>query len=135
MKLTVYVNYPGNCTQALEYYKQHLGAKIDMIKTYAEMEPRRLPPGLREDSVLHARMTLGGAQVMASDGPHVEPMRSAYLTLNLDSTPEAERVYKVLSDAGEIFMPMAETFFAHRFGMLRDKFGASWMILHEKPMA
>ena len=61
-------------------------------------------------------------------------MRSAYLTLMVDSIDEAERIYAALSEGGEIFMPMAETFFAFRFSMLRDKFGTSWMIIHQRPM-
>jgi PhnB protein len=61
-------------------------------------------------------------------------MRSAYLSLALDSIEEAERVYKLLSDGGEIFMPMEETFFAFRFAMLRDKFGTSWLLLNPRPM-
>jgi PhnB protein len=59
-------------------------------------------------------------------------MRSAYLTLMLDSDEEAERLYALLAEGGEIFMPMEETFFAHRFAMLRDRFGTSWMLLHER---
>jgi PhnB protein len=61
-------------------------------------------------------------------------MRSAYLTISTGDTPEAERLYKVLSEGGEVFMAMNETFFAHRFGQLRDKFGINWMIIHEKQM-
>ena len=60
-------------------------------------------------------------------------MRSAYLTLMVSSADEAERIYATLSDGGEIFMPMSETCFAIRFAQLRDRFGASWMILHERP--
>lgn len=60
-------------------------------------------------------------------------MRSAYVTVRVDDSPEAERIYKVLSEGGEVFMPMAETFFAYRFGQLRDKFGINWMVLHERP--
>jgi len=59
-------------------------------------------------------------------------MRSAYLTLTLESAGEAERVYALLSDGGQIFMKMEETFFASRFAMLRDRFGTSWMLLHER---
>jgi PhnB protein len=62
-----------------------------------------------------------------------QPMRSAYLSLLVGSVEEAERIYDLLSDSGEIFMPMEETFFAFRFAMLRDKFGTSWMILYERP--
>jgi len=73
---------------------------------------------------------------MGADVPpeRFQPMRSAYLSLTVSSTDEAERIYALLSDGGEIFMPMQETFFAIRFGMLRDKFGTSWMILHERPI-
>jgi PhnB protein len=61
-------------------------------------------------------------------------MRSAYLSLSVESIEKAESVYALLSDGGQIFMPLAETFFAFRFAMLRDKFGTSWMILNERPM-
>jgi PhnB protein len=73
---------------------------------------------------------------MASDAPpdRYQPMRSVYLALSVDSNEEAERLYSILSEGAEIFMKMEETFFAHRFAMLRDKFGTSWMIIHEKPM-
>jgi PhnB protein len=73
---------------------------------------------------------------MASDGPpdKFQPMRSVYLALSVDSNEEAERLYALLKEGGEIFMPMGETFFAFRFAMLRDKFGTSWMIINERPM-
>ena len=73
---------------------------------------------------------------MASDvsKDRFQPIRSAYLCLGVDSDAEAERLFKLLSDGGEVFMPMDETFFASRFGMLRDKFGTSRMVIHEKPM-
>lgn len=63
--------------------------------------------------------------------PHAEPMRSAYLTLSLKREEEAERVYALLADGGEIFMKMEQTHFANRFAMLRDRFGTSWMLLHQ----
>ena len=68
---------------------------------------------------------------MGADIPQAEPMRSAYLTLTLDREEDAERTYALLTDGGEIFMPMAKTPFANRFAMLRDRFGASWMLLHQ----
>ena len=72
--------------------------------------------------------------LLAADVPpeRFQPMRSAYLSLSLDSNEEAERVYSLLVEGGEIFMKMEETFFAHRFAMLRDRFGTSWMLLHER---
>jgi PhnB protein len=73
---------------------------------------------------------------MASDvaPERFQPMRSAYLCLSLASSEEAERIHALLAEGGEIFMPMQETFFAHRFSMLRDRFGTSWMVIHERPM-
>ena len=69
---------------------------------------------------------------MGADIPNAEPMRSAYLTLRVDSAKEAERLYALLSAGGQIFMKMEKTFFASRFAMLRDKFCTSWMLLHEE---
>jgi PhnB protein len=135
MKLNTYLNFPGNCREALQFYEQHLGAKIGMIMTFDQMPgPKNIPPGISGDDVLHARLDLGGTYVMASDVAQAQPMRSAYLAFSVDSTPEAERIYAVLSDGGEVFMPIGETFFAYRFAQLRDKFGIAWMIIHEKPM-
>jgi PhnB protein len=80
-------------------------------------------------------MTIGETDIMGSDVPkeRFQPMRSVYLSLSVGSTDEAERIHKLLSEGGEIFMPMQETFFAFRFSMLRDKFGTSWMVIHERP--
>jgi PhnB protein len=136
MKLTTYINYGGNCEQAFRFYEQHLGGKITTMRTYGQMpNPGDIPPG-QENAVLHARMDIGGTELMGSDVPpeRYQPMRGAYLSLSLDSTDEAERIYAALADGGETFMPMQETFFAFCFGMLRDKFGTNWMIIHERPM-
>lgn len=101
--------------------------------TWNEMpEPKQIPPGL-ETKILHANITIGGAQVMAADVPGFQPMRSAYLTLSVDTDEAAERVYKILSEGGEIYMAIQESFFATRFAMLRDKFGVSWMIMRSRP--
>jgi PhnB protein len=136
MKLHTYLNYGGNCAEAFRFYEQHLGGKVLFTMTYEEMpEPKNFPPGM-EKSILHASIDIGGTPLMASDVPseRFQPMRSAYLSLSAGSTEEAERLFALLSDGGEVFMPMAETFFAFRFAMLRDKFGTLWMIIHERPM-
>jgi PhnB protein len=135
MNVNTYLNFPGTCAEAIAFYEQHLGAKLMMKMTFSQMpgDPKNIPAGM-ENSVLHAQFTLGDAILMASDGPRAEPMRSAYISLAVDSDEEAERIYKVLTEGGEVFMKMEETFFAHRFGQLRDKFGVNWMVLHAKPM-
>jgi len=74
---------------------------------------------------------MGDTALLGADIPNAEPMRSAYLTLQLETAGEAERIYALLSKGGEIFMKMEETFYASRFAMLRDRFGTSWMLLGE----
>ena len=136
MTLNTYVNFGGNCEEALRYYEKHLGAKILVMRKFADMpDESQFPPELK-NAVLHARIQIGETVLMASDaqpGPW-QPMRSAYLSLSVNSNGEAESVHAALAEGGEVFMPMVETFFAFRFSMLRDKFGANWMIIHEKPM-
>jgi PhnB protein len=94
---------------------------------------KHTPPGF-ENAILHGRIAIGETILMAADVPGAQPMRSAYLSLSVVSSEEAERIYAALIEGGEVFMPMAETFFAFRFGQLRDKFGINWMILHERPI-
>jgi PhnB protein len=131
MRLDVYVNYRGNCEEAFQFYAQHLGGKITGIARHGEQPNPGIPAGW-DDKILHARIEMGNAVVMGADIPNAEPMRSAYLTLSLDTEQEAERVYAVLADGGEVFMKMIQTPFANRFAMLRDRFGASWMLLHQE---
>jgi PhnB protein len=129
------LNYGGNCEQAFRFYEQHLGGRITMMMTHAEQpSPQNVSPERSKD-ILHARIEIGGTILSAADVPpeRFQPMRSAYLTLNVDSIDEAERIYALLSEGGDIFMPIEETFFAFRFAMLRDRFGTSWMIVNERP--
>ena len=135
MQLHTYLNYGGNCEQAFRFNQQHLGGPNTMMMKHGEQpNPANVPPGWK-DAVLHARMNLGGTELLGADIPpeRFQPIRSAYLSLTVTSTDEAERVYALLSEGGEIFMPIEETFFAFRFAMLRDRFGTSWMLLHPKP--
>ena len=134
MRLDIYVNYRGNCEQAFRFYEQHLGGKVAFMMTHAEHSNPSTPPDWGR-KILHAQMELGGTALMGADIPGAEPMRSAYVSLTVDSDAEAERVYALLSDGGQIFIKMEETFFASRFAMLRDKFGTSWMLLHPRPQA
>lgn len=136
MQLNVFLNYGGNCAQAFRFYEQHLGGKITAMMTHGEQPGENPVPDEWKDAILYAHIKLGGMELMASDVPpdRYQPMRSAYLSLGVDSSEEAERIYGLLSEGGEVFMSMQETFFAHRFAMLRDRFGASWMIVHSRPM-
>lgn len=134
MRMNTYVNFRGKCAEAFQYYERHLGAKIGAIMTHAQSpDLSRVGPDWK-DAVLHASISLGDTELMAADIPNAEPMRSAYLTLRMDSNIEAERAFTSLSDGGRVLMPLEETFFAFRFGQVQDKFGINWMILHERPM-
>ena len=130
MRLDVYVNYRGNCEEAFRFYERHLGGTITGVVRHGTQPNPNLPADWSE-KVLHARMEIGDTVLMGADIPQAEPMRSAYLALSVDTEAEAERIYGVLVDGGQVFMKMEKTPFANRFAMLRDKFGASWMLLHQ----
>jgi PhnB protein len=130
MRLDIYVNYPGTCEEAFRFYEQHLGGKVSGMVRHGEQPNPNLPPEWK-DKVLHARIEIGSTVLMGADIPTAEPMRSAYLTLSLDREADAERTYALLADGGQVFMKMEKTPFANRFAMLRDKFGTSWMLLHQ----
>jgi PhnB protein len=133
MELAIYLNYPGNCEQAFRFYEEHLGGRITGIVRHGGQPNPALPADWKE-RVLHARIEIGKTILMGADIPGAEPMRSAYLTLFLDSEEEAERLYALLTQDGEVFMRMEQTPFANRFAMLRDRFGTSWMLLHQAGM-
>src|ERR1700733_89247 len=127
MKLCTHLNFPGNCAQAFHFYEQNLGAKLLML-----MRQSKAPGANRktedEDPVIHARMELGGTVLVGNDVPpeRHQPMRSVYLYLGVDSAEEAERIYTLLVQGGEAYMPLKETFYASRFSELRDRFGTLW---------
>lgn len=136
MKLHAYLNFGGNCKEAFEFYEKHLGGKITVMMTHNDQVGLNQVPEDWKSKILYASMNLAQTEIMGNDvpGDRFQPMRSVYLSLTVDSIEEAERVHAVLADGGQIFMPMEETFFAHRFSMLRDKFGTSWMVINQKPM-
>jgi PhnB protein len=132
MKLYTQLNFGGNCEEAFRFYEKHLGGEIVMMMTQSQA------PGAPEsagNAIIHARMNIGDTVLIANDVPPsvFKKMRSVYLYLSVDSAKEAERIHKLLAEGGEIFMPMEETFYATRFSMLRDRFGVSWTVIHERP--
>ena len=134
MKMYTYVNFAGKCAEAFRFYEQHLGGKTLMMMTHGQSPDQvKVSPDWK-DMVLHARIAIGGTDLLGADIPSAQPMRSAYLSLSVESDADAERIFTALSDGGEVFMAMQETFFATRFGQLRDRFGLNWMIIHERPM-
>jgi PhnB protein len=130
MKLDIYVNYRGTCEQAFLFYSQHLGGRITGMARHGEQPNPDIPADWQE-KIFHARIEIDTTVLMGADIPQAEPMRSAYLTLSLDHEEDADRVYALLADGGEIFMKIEKTAFANRFAMLRDRFDTSWMLLHQ----
>ena len=132
MKLYTQLNFGGNCEEAFRFYEKHLGGRISMMMKQSQAP--NAPKGAG-NAIIHARMDIGETVLIANDVPAsvFQRMRSVYLYLSLDSAAEAERVHKLLAEGGEVYMPMEETFYASRFSMLRDRFGVSWSIIHERP--
>jgi PhnB protein len=134
MKMNTYVNFAGKCAEAFRFYESHLGGTIGMMMTHGQAPDQSRSNPAWKDAVLHARIFIGGTELQGADIPNAQPMRSAYLSLSVDTDSDAERIFTALSDGGEVFMPMQETFFATRFGQLRDRFAINWVIVHERTM-
>jgi PhnB protein len=129
MRLDPYINYRGTCEEAFRFYEKHLGGRITSMARHSDMPNPQIPAEWMT-KVLHARIEIGNSVLMGADVPSAGAMRSAYLTITTDTEEEAERLYGVLGDGGEVFMKMEKTPFANRFAMMRDRFGTSWMLLH-----
>lgn len=129
-----YLNFSGNCEEAFRLYAEILGGKIIALKRMGEM-PMPCPQG-REHQVAHIRMTVGETVLMGSDSPsqHASKPNGFAVNINADTPQDADRIFGSLSEGGTVHMPIAETFWAHRFGMCTDRFGIPWMVNCEKPL-
>jgi PhnB protein len=130
MQVNPYLYYSGNCEAALKYYEKALGAKIEMMMTH-ESAPAEMPtPPEWKKKIMHARATIGGAAIMASDAPpgHYHKPQGFSVSLLVEDLADAERKFKALSDGGRVDMAFAKTFFAKGFGMCVDKFDIPWMV-------
>jgi len=135
MKLNPYLNFPGTCEEAMNTYAKVLGGEIVAMLAYGDMPGEmEIPDDLRK-KIAHARLIVGDQVLMASDsGPdRFKPMQGVSVTLNIPEPDEADRVFKALVDGGTAIMPLEETFWAHKFGVLVDRFGIQWMVNCEKP--
>jgi PhnB protein len=138
MSITInpYLNFNGNCAEAFRFYAETLGGKDMRIMTFRD-SPMAAQMGENEkDLVMHARFSVGNVMIMGSDAPggrYNKPQGYA-VNINVDTPEDAERIFGALSQGGNIGMPIAETFWAKRFGMVTDRFGTHWMVNCEKPM-
>lgn len=131
-----YLFFEGHCEEALAFYRKALGAEVTALLRYGEapIPADRIPPG-GERKVIHAAFRVGGSEIFASDGLcSGKPGFGGFsLSLAADSDAQARRWFEALTEGGEVRMPLGETFFAPAFGMLVDRFGVPWMVIHSKP--
>ena len=129
-----YLFFDGRCEQALDFYKRALAAKDIEIKRFKENPQSAMNPPASSEKVMHASFRIGDTTLLASDGDcHGKPSFQGFsLTLTAPNIPEAERLFAALSDGGKVQMPMTQTFFSPRFGMVADRFGVSWMVIVAK---
>jgi PhnB protein len=128
-----YLFFNGNCEQAVEFYRQALGAEVEMMMRYKESpeppKPGMVPPGF-ENKIMHASFRIGQTTLMASDGCSAEKadFQGFSLSLSLATEAEADRAFAALADGGQVRMPLTKTFWSSRFSMVEDRFGIGWMI-------
>lgn len=131
-----YLFFGGRCEEALEFYKDAIGAEVEMVMHYKDspeaVAPDMIPEGY-EGKVMHASFRVGGSLVMASDGCGESLSFGGFsLSLGVETEAEADRAFNALADGGKVIMPLGKTFWSPRFGMLTDRFGLCWMVSVEK---
>jgi len=135
MRLNPHLQFNGQCERAFKFYEHCLGGKITMMMTYAEspMADQAQPDWGKK--ILHATFALGNHLLQGADVPpeRYEKPRGFSVALNLEDAAEAERIFSGLAQNGTIQMPLQETFWAMRFGMVVDQFGTPWMVNCGKP--
>lgn len=134
MQVSPYLFFNGQCEAAFKFYEQSLGGKLVAMMTHGETPMVEQYPAIPRDSIVHARLMLGDTLLMGSDCPpeYYETPQGSCVSLMVDTPAEAERVFNVLAENGKVQMPMEETFWAVRFGMVVDQFGIPWMVNCEK---
>ena len=131
MQVQPYLFFDGRCDEALEFYKNAVGAKIGRVMRFKDApEPTQCNPG-SENKVMHAQFEIGDTAVLASDGRNGgQPKFEGFaLTINATSEADADRLFNALVDGGQVTQPLTKTFFSPRFGMLADKFGVHWIVI------
>jgi PhnB protein len=131
MQVQPYLFFDGRCEQAMDFYKKTLGAKVEMMMRFKESPNPEMNPPNSGEKVMHACLRIGDTQVMASDGNCTgKPTFQGFsLTINAENRAEAEQRFNALAEGGQVQMPLNETFFAERFGMVADRFGVAWMVI------
>jgi PhnB protein len=131
MKINPYLIFNGDCKAAFTFYAQCLQGTLEMMMTFGESPARDQIPASSHDLIMHTRLVVGDQVLMGSDTTPERPyhgINGCFVSLNVTSIAEAERIFSALADRGTIQMPLEATFWAARFGMLVDRFGVPWMV-------
>jgi PhnB protein len=135
VQLSPYLMFNGDCEAAFELYAKVLGGKIEAMMTHEGTPAAGQVPAEWRKKILHARMSVEGQVLLASDAPpgRYDAPKGYSVSVQLNNPVEAERIFHALAENGQVRMPIQETFWAARFGMCVDRFGIPWMINCEKP--
>jgi PhnB protein len=130
MQLHTYLTFNGDCEAAFKFYERCFGGKIEAMMTHAGSPAEKHAPAGWLNKILHARLQVGEQVLMGSDAPpdHYQTPRGFSVSIQIKDVAEAERLFKALAENGTVQMPLQQTFWAARFGMLADRFGIPWMI-------
>jgi PhnB protein len=134
MQLEPYLHFGGSCEEALTFYKEVFAGEVVALMRFGDSPGGELPPDYK-DKVMHASFESSDLKFMAADHrPGTELDRGSQVSLSLSTrdVAEGERVFAMLGVDGDVTMPMQDTFWGARFGMLTDKFGIKWMVNAEK---
>jgi len=128
MKLITYLTFAGNCEEAMNFYKEALGAEILLFSRMGD-SPMEIPETLK-GKIMHARMQIGENELYMSDTFEplsLNPGNNVSLSIQTEDTTQLEKLFNSLSAGGMVTMPLADAFWGARFGMFVDKFGIHWM--------
>ena len=130
MRVNPYLMFNGRCKEAFTFYAECLGGKIEAMLPHAGTPAEGHVPAEWREKIMHARLALGEDVIIGSDAPpgHFEQPKGFSVTLQLTDPAEADRIFQRLSDGATVTMPIQQTFWATRFGMLVDRFGTPWMV-------
>jgi PhnB protein len=128
--VNAYLNFNGQCEEAFRFYERCFGGKIDAMMTHAGSPMEGQVPAEWRNKILHARMTVDGQVLMASDVPpnRYEKPQGFAVSLGIEKMADAQRIFQALSEGGTVQMPLQKTFWAAGFGGVTDRFGIPWMI-------
>lgn len=134
MKINTYLSFNGNCAEAFKFYEQALGGKIEGIHKYGDSPmAAQAPPGFGE-KIMHVHLKVGDQDIMGADAPPgmFSQPQGFSVSIHVKTVEDAERLFAALSPGADIKMPIQQTFWSPRFGMLIDRFGIPWMVNAEQ---